>query len=696
MVVMALVACDQPQETETTNTTTQTSITETNTTETNGPETGTTHTGTTTTKQDHEFGFNLLHTFPSAGHLQAPVDMAALPNGQLLILTLGGYLYRFDTKTDTMLDHYFIADLVNGQNLNDNVAMVAHPEFGDGVNDYIYVYRNKRIDIARYQVSLDPLVVGKSEVVFDTEWEIGQSHSGGDLIWRQEGTDDPIMYVSIGLSGAPIDPVSRPDCNDEKTVACALLALKEDADGTLVAAITDTPYANKMVVAKGLRQPWRIADCGLGVCIVDVAGNEIIEEVNLYTQSGANFGYTGTHEKVPSSDTTYPLLQYLDTEHYFAESDPDNSGGLREMKAPWISGAIFTDNVFAEELTGKLVWGDIYDGWLRTFDPSEKPTPTTEHLAHLRYISTMIEASDGQVYAISMTGSLNRLVYRNEILRIGESGMALQDTSYFDDGIEYQVMHPFWSNGAEKSRKLQIPEGQLIDNTEADWQYPVGTRLWKTFESTNELGMSQAVEVRLLEYRETGWVAGTFIYEADGQAYLSDGYDTTVSTAEGEYAVPSEVACFECHAGTAGEIVPLSLEKFQLGDAGLDLLRPHLIEDPGMAPQVMEGDALEKSIRGALHANCSFCHNPSGRATSMVYVPLNFLFNAPLKDTNTIGIDLMYWYPIGGGNPVYIDPGSSDNSAIPKAISQLYMPPLGIWKADEALVSDIKDWIDAM
>jgi hypothetical protein len=56
----------------------------------------------------------------------------------------------------------------------------------------------------------------------------------------------------------------------------------------------------------------------------------------------------------------------------------------------------------------------------------------------------------------------------------------------------------------------------------------------------------------------------------------------------------------------------------------------------------------------------------------------------------------MYWYPIGGGNPVYIDPGSSDNSAIPKAISQLYMPPLGIWKVDEALVSDIKDWIDAM
>jgi hypothetical protein len=591
-----------------------------------------------------------------------------------------------------MLDEYFFGDQ-DGQNMFDNVSMVVHPEFGDGSHDYIYVYRNRRIEVVRHQISLDPLVVGKSELVFETDLEF-EEHSGGDLAWWDGETGEDTLYVSLGMDAAPTTPGANLSCQDGSSTACSIIALKENSDGTLVAGVPDTPFSNPLVVAKGLRQPWRMADCGEGLCVVDVADDTIIEELNLYTQSGDNFGfpYQDGNEKEDDGYKT-ALLQYLDTDPYFADSDPDNSGAMRQMKVPWISEALFTDNVFAPELTGKLIWADIYDGWLRTFDPLDKPTPTTEHLAHLRYIGSMVEAPDGQVYAVSMIGTLNQLVYRNEVLRIGESGMALQDTSYFDDGIEYQVMHPFWSNGAEKSRKLQLPKGELIDNTMATWQYPIGTRLWKTFG-----WKGQAVEVRLLEYRETGWVAGTFIYEADGQAYLSDGYNKTVTTTDGEYAVPSEVACYECHGGTAGKIVPLSLEEFQLGDAGLDLLRPHLIQDPGVAPQVVEGDALEQSIRGALHANCSFCHNPLGRPTSLAYVKMNLLFDVPLAETQTIDKAIRIFQPTPGVAPSalsIIKPGSSHDSALPKAIMEGYMPPLGIWNPDEALANDIVDWIDA-
>ena len=137
----------------------------------------------------------------------------------------------------------------------------------------------------------------------------------------------------------------------------------------------------------------------------------------------------------------------------------------------------------------------------------------------------MMETTDGQVYAISMTGSLNRLVYRKDIIRVGETGTPLKETSYFDEGINYNVKHAFWSNGAQKTRKLQIPEGELSDNSGDAWEYPVGTKLWKTFDFYGEV-----VEVRLLERQETGWVAGTFIFEDDGQAYLSDGYNRTVET----------------------------------------------------------------------------------------------------------------------------------------------------------------------
>ena len=52
-----------------------------------------------------------------------------------------------------------------------------------------------------------------------------------------------------------------------------------------------------------------------------------------------------------------------------------------------------------------------------------------------------------------------------------------------------------WSDGANKSRWIELPEGERIDTRDMDrWLFPVGTRVWKEF----ALG-GVRLETRLIE-----------------------------------------------------------------------------------------------------------------------------------------------------------------------------------------------------
>ena len=64
--------------------------------------------------------------------------------------------------------------------------------------------------------------------------------------------------------------------------------------------------------------------------------------------------------------------------------------------------------------------------------------------------------------------------------------------------------------------------------------------------------------------------------------------------------------------------------------------------------------------------------------------------------TQTVDRQTMYFFPEGEGPETIIAPGSGQDSALPKAIRDGYMPPIGIWEPDENFAVNLKNWIDSL
>lgn len=87
--------------------------------------------------------------------------------------------------------------------------------------------------------------------------------------------------------------------------------------------------------------------------------------------------------------------------------------------------------------------------------------------------------------------------------------------------IPYDLIVPFWSDGAEKSRWFSVPDGQKIKfSPTSEWSFPPGTVFVKTFSlATNESDSHsmRRLETRLLVCDDAGGVYGvTYKWRPDG------------------------------------------------------------------------------------------------------------------------------------------------------------------------------------
>src|SRR5512137_3035620 len=67
----------------------------------------------------------------------------------------------------------------------------------------------------------------------------------------------------------------------------------------------------------------------------------------------------------------------------------------------------------------------------------------------------------------------------------------LADTGLYSDpatltvdprNLPFSPQYPLWSDGAAKRRWIRLPPGATIDASDPDeWDFPVGTRVWKEF-----------------------------------------------------------------------------------------------------------------------------------------------------------------------------------------------------------------------
>jgi len=268
----------------------------------------------------------------------------------------------------------------------------------------------------------------------------------------------------------------------------------------------------------------------------------------------------------------------------------------------------------------------------------------------------------------------------------------------------------FWSDGAEKQRFIDLPDGATIDVTSMDdWKLPVGTKAWK------ELSVAgKKVETRFFwKVRDDKWVQSAYVWSEDGSsAKRVDGADLTV--AGKPYHVPKESECSECHRGRKDRL--LGFEAISLGLAGSSgVTLATLAAEGKLAPAPAkttfaiadDGTTKAAAALGWLHVNCGVtCHN--GTATATAY---STKLRLRLKASDLDGPPSAKWDAIATtiGVPATtttfdgetrIVPGDADASLILHVTrirgDKEQMPPIASRLVDVEGTAALEAWITAM
>ena len=268
-----------------------------------------------------------------------------------------------------------------------------------------------------------------------------------------------------------------------------------------------------------------------------------------------------------------------------------------------------------------------------------------------------------------------------------------------------------WSDGAEKSRWVYLPECDTIDSADMDdWRLPVGTRLWKEFAVDGA-----RIETRLIERIGTG--ARDFVYvsyqwnaaETEAERVPPEG----VADANGtDWDIPSHTECLQCHGeyalGGGRPSRALGFSALQLSHKDTALTLDQLVEADELsdAPKVeltVPGGETAQQALGYLHANCGNCHNST--EDGLPHVDLDLWIQA-----GTSAVEAAAAWQTAVDQPAVlfndqhvsgrIVPGDPDASAVLYRMGQrgntAQMPPVATATVDTEGVAAVRAWIESL
>ncbi|MCO4762601.1 MAG: hypothetical protein KC502_13905 [Myxococcales bacterium] len=172
--------------------------------------------------------------------------------------------------------------------------------------------------------------------------------------------------------------------------------------------------------------------------------------------------------------------------------------------------------------------------------------------------------------------------------------------------VEFTPQFPLWTDAAKKRRWLLLPANAKVDTQNpADWQFPVGTKLFKEF-----VRDGVRVETRLTLRTESGWTGVAYVWDEDGsdaEAQMA-AKNNVLGTA---HDVPSAKQCLACHGGRRNFTLGFSATQLPL-DKRVKLFSDGLLShEPKLEIKL---DPVVKEGLGFLHANCAHCHHAGRNA----------------------------------------------------------------------------------
>jgi len=289
--------------------------------------------------------------------------------------------------------------------------------------------------------------------------------------------------------------------------------------------------------------------------------------------------------------------------------------------------------------------------------------------------------------------------------------------------IPYDIIVPFWSDGAQKSRWISVPNEQKIKFAPmGEWAFPKGTVFVKTFElPTDETHpkVKRRLETRLLVCNSAGDVYGAvYKWRADNSDadLLSTNLTepipirTTAGVRTQDWYYPSRQDCLVCHSANAHYILGVKTRQLNRDFAFLSgsdnqlrawnhigLLDTNLDERvlksfPKLAAATDTTRSLEDRARSYLDANCAQCHRPNG---TVAYFDARY--EMPLAKQNLIGGPVLIDERID--NPRIIAPNDIWRSILfmrANTVEAFKMPPLARNIIDERGMYLLRQWIESL
>lgn len=536
------------------------------------------------------------------------------------------------------------------------------------------------------------------------------NHDGGGVTFGKDG----YLYLSFGDGGSGGDPLN----NGQNKQSFFSKILRIDVDNPMNGKPYGIPASNPWAMgggepatfAYGLRNPFRFSvDRETNELWIGDVGQNAWEEIDDRVKPGTNLGWRyreGMHcyqpmNGCPTMGLTDPIAEY------------DHSQG-----SAVIGGVVYRGKSMPM-LQGTYFYGDNGSGniWSLTIGMDNKPVVTQIPHGNGGGWVDFGEDNDGEVYALSLYG---------QVFKLGPMGMQMPST--FPDKlsktgcvdpqnpknpsgglIPFAPHAQLWSDGAEKSRWMALPDGKTITiQPDGDFDFPNGTVLVKEF----RVG-GKRIETRLLvRHDDGGWAGYTYEWDdAETDATLLQGAKTK-QVGNQTWYYPSRSDCMRCHTQAAGrtlgpEIGQLNWEYVysstnRLSNQLRTLEHINMFAAPLSAPveqlvaypDPQGAGLLDARARAYLHANCSHCHRPLGGGGGN----MDFRFSTPLGNTAACNVN-----PQSGdlgimGAKIFV-PGDATKSLLvqrPSRLDSNRMPPLASSVVDTAGVAVLGDWVKSI
>jgi len=288
--------------------------------------------------------------------------------------------------------------------------------------------------------------------------------------------------------------------------------------------------------------------------------------------------------------------------------------------------------------------------------------------------------------------------------------------------IPYDMIEPFWSDGATKKRWMAIPNDGSYDtaneqitfsNVDA-WDFPQGSVLIKHFEIGGKR-LETRFEVKgddnVYYYLTYKWNSA----QTDA-TLLDDAVDenVVVNGVTQSWHYPSRNECASCHFPQNGSVLGPKTRNLNMSilypSSGITMNQLVNFSELGLITETITtgnvssysavaakddlSASLEDRARSYIDVNCSSCHNPTVDNIAM----FDARYTTLLENQNIIYGDVIY--DEGLNNPKVIIPQDVTNSMVHFRMNStqtgIEMPPLAKDVVDTEGVQLIADWINSL